>query len=112
MKMLASALSSRWHRLYLSTSPREHPGPLSSRWHRLPESFPTDSESSQSELLCSSNFDMRGDVDQPPLARPTLESTQAGTEKALSRPPQTLEELSRPPKFTKLKERCRGYPKP
>ena len=43
------------------------------------------------------NFDMRGDVDQHPLAQPTLESTQTRTEKALSRPPQTLEELSRPP---------------
>jgi hypothetical protein len=43
------------------------------------------------------NFDMTGDIDQPPLAQPTLESTQTGTEKALSRPPQTLEELLRPP---------------
>ena len=48
----------------------------------------------------------------------TLESTQTGTERALSRPPQTLEALSRPPKFTKLnelnelKERSRGHPKP
>jgi hypothetical protein len=54
------------------------------------------------------DLDMRGDVDQPPLTRRTLESTQTGTKKVLSRPPQTLEELSTPPKFTKLKERCRG----
>src|SRR3989337_3061354 len=66
------------------------------------------------------NFDMRGDVDQPPLARPnprsleatpnprsvaeatpnprSIEATQIyQVKRALSRPPQTLEALSRPP---------------
>ena len=33
------------------------------------------------------------------------------TLEVLPRPPQTLE-ASRPPKFTKLKERCRGHRKP
>jgi hypothetical protein len=49
----------------------------------------------------SGNFDMRGDVDQPPLAWPTLESTQTGTKKTLSisYPLSPLpDKLSRPPK--------------